>query len=96
MKDLRKCETLLELKMELESEFQQKLKEMNSKPDARQLLDIKGTSEILRLSEAQICYLVLEEKLETIMKFGNMCFYQDEIIKHSAASESIEKEVMNG
>ena len=43
MKDLRKCKSLTELKMELESEFQRKLKERNSKPGAWKLFDIKET-----------------------------------------------------
>ena len=94
--DLRKCKTLSELQMELESEFQRVLKEMNSKPGARRLLDIKAVSEILQRSEEQICHLVMDEKIEGVMLAGNLCFYEEYISKYSTASQGLEKEVTNG
>lgn len=43
---LRKCKTVEELLMVLESEFQQNLTEENLKAGSKRLLDIQGTSEI--------------------------------------------------
>ena len=82
--------------MRLESEFQRVLKKINSKPGARQLLDIKAASEILQKSVEQIYHLVLDEKIEGIMVAGKLFFCQVYITKYSTATQSLEKEVTNG